>query len=162
MNECVFIIKIIKTKGYAYVSDHAIKLFSFRDCCSTTYLRNRSVEILATVALVQAIQEAQNPPATVPQEDIGKYIKILGEALQLSQPINSNSISKLAINKCFCTRRNHISISAAAIYLACQLEDEKNSGRDLVPLRKVHKYLLENWEDLLPSNYAPAEHSLPL
>ncbi|KAM1047904.1 hypothetical protein ACFX1X_027436 [Malus domestica] len=31
--------------------------------------------------------------ATVPQEDIGKYIKILGEALQLSQPINSNSIS---------------------------------------------------------------------
>lgn len=31
--------------------------------------------------------------ANVPQKEIGKYIKILGEALQLSQPINSNSIS---------------------------------------------------------------------
>lgn len=29
----------------------------------------------------------------MPQKEIGKYIKILGEALQLSQPINSNSIS---------------------------------------------------------------------
>ncbi|CAN1225160.1 Plant-specific TFIIB-related protein 1 [Linum perenne] len=48
-----------------------------------------------------AIREAQEPrtlqeisiAANVPQKEIGKYIKILGEALQLSQPINSNSIS---------------------------------------------------------------------
>lgn len=37
-------------------------------------------------------QEISNA-ANVPQKEIGKYIKILGEALQLSQPINSNSIS---------------------------------------------------------------------
>lgn len=177
-----------------YISEHAFKLF--RDCCSATCLRNRSVEALATAALVQAIREAQEPrtlqeisiAANVPQKEIGKYIKILGEALQLSQPINSNSISvhmprfctllqlnksaqelathigEVVINKCFCTRRNPISISAAAIYLACQLEDKRKTQAEIckvtglteVTLRKVYKELLENWDDLLPSNYTPA------
>ncbi|XP_061342336.1 plant-specific TFIIB-related protein 1 isoform X2 [Gastrolobium bilobum] len=176
------------------ISDHAFQLF--RDCCSATCLRNRSVEALATAALVQAIREAQEPrtlqeisiAANVPQKEIGKYIKILGEALQLSQPINSNSIAvhmprfctllqlnksaqelathigEVVINKCFCTRRNPISISAAAIYLACQLEDKRKTQAEIckvtglteVTLRKVYKELLENWDDLLPSNYTPA------
>lgn len=176
------------------ISDHAFQLF--RDCCSATCLRNRSVEALATAALVHAIREAQEPrtlqeisiAANVPQKEIGKYIKILGEALQLSQPINSNSISvhmprfctllqlnksaqelathigEVVINKCFCTRRNPISISAAAIYLACQLEDKRKTQAEIckvtglteVTLRKVYKELLENWDDLLPSNYTPA------
>ncbi|KAK6924338.1 Transcription factor TFIIB, cyclin-like domain [Dillenia turbinata] len=176
------------------ISDHAFQLF--RDCSSATCLRNRSVEALATAALVQAIREAQEPrtlqeisiAANVPQKEIGKYIKILGEALQLSQPINSNSISvhmprfctllqlnksaqelathigEVVMNKCFCTRRNPISISAAAIYLACQLEDKRKTQAEIckvtglteVTLRKVYKELLENWDDLLPSNYTPA------
>jgi transcription initiation factor TFIIB len=176
------------------ISDHAFQLF--RDCSSATCLRNRSVEALATAALVQAIREAQEPrtlqeisiAANLPQKEIGKYIKILGEALQLSQPINSNSISvhmprfctllqlnksaqelathigEVVINKCFCTRRNPISISAAAIYLACQLEDKRKTQAEIckitglteVTLRKVYKELLENWDDLLPSNYTPA------
>ncbi|KAL3630308.1 Plant-specific TFIIB-related protein 1 [Castilleja foliolosa] len=175
------------------ISDHAFQLF--RDCSSATCLRNRSVEALATAALVQAIREAQEPrtlqeisiAANLPQKEIGKYIKILGEALQLSQPINSNSISvhmprfctllqlnksaqelathigDVVINKCFCTRRNPISISAAAIYLACQLEDKRKTQAEIckvtglteVTLRKVYKELLENWDDLLPSNYNP-------
>ncbi|CAM8946825.1 unnamed protein product [Rhodiola kirilowii] len=173
------------------ISDHAFQLF--RDCCSATCLRNRSVEALATAALVQAIREAQEPRTL--QKEIGKYIKILGEALQLSQPINSNSISvhmprfctllqlnksaqvayadaihcvtlndigacysyrEVVINKCFCTRRNPISISAAAIYLACQLEDKRKTQAEIckitglteVTLRKVYKELLENWDDL--------------
>ncbi|KAJ4963739.1 hypothetical protein NE237_023678 [Protea cynaroides] len=176
------------------ISDHAFQLF--RDCSSATCLRNRSVEALATAALVQAIREAQEPrtlqeisiASNVPQKEIGKYIKILGEALQLSQPINSNSISvhmprfctllqlnksaqelathigEVVINKCFCTRRNPISISAAAIYLACQLEDKRKTQAEIckvtglteVTLRKVYKELLENWDDLLPPNYTPA------
>lgn len=41
------------------ISDHAFQLF--RDCCSATCLRNRSVEALATAALVQAIRVAQEP-----------------------------------------------------------------------------------------------------
>ncbi|RWR74273.1 plant-specific TFIIB-related protein 1-like protein [Cinnamomum micranthum f. kanehirae] len=176
------------------ISDHAFQLF--RDCSSATCLRNRSVEALATAALVQAIREAQEPrtlqeistAANLPQKEIGKYIKILGEALKLSQPINSNSISvhmprfctllqlnksaqslathigEVVINKCFCTRRNPISISAAAIYLACQLEDKRKTQAEIckvtglteVTLRKVYKELLENWDDLLPPNYTPA------
>lgn len=176
------------------ISDHAFQLF--RDCSSATCLRNRSVEALATAALVQAIREAQEPrtlqeisiAANLPQKEIGKYIKILGESLKLSQPINSNSISvhmprfctllqlnksaqrlathigEVVINKCFCTRRNPISISAAAIYLACQLEDKRKTQAEIckvtglteVTLRKVYKELLENWDDLLPPDYTPA------
>ncbi|PKU87089.1 plant-specific TFIIB-related protein 1 [Dendrobium catenatum] len=176
------------------VVDHAFQLF--RDCCSATCLRNRSIEALATAALVHAIREAQEPrtlqeismASNLPQKEIGKYIKILGEALKLSQPINSNSISvhmprfctllqlnksaqelaahigEVVINKCFCTRRNPISISAAAIYLACQLEDKRKTQAEIckvtglteVTLRKVYKELLENWDDLLPPNYTPA------
>jgi ABC-type phosphate transport system substrate-binding protein len=68
------------------------------------------------------------------------------------------------VNKCFCTRRNPISISAAAIYLACQLEDKRKTQAEIckvtglteVTLRKVYKELLENWDDLLPPNYTPA------
>ncbi|KAI8029850.1 Plant-specific TFIIB-related protein 1 [Camellia lanceoleosa] len=189
------IIDVSSILGLDYdISDHAFQLF--RDCLSATCLRNRSVEALATAALVQAIREAQEPrtlqeisiAANLPQKEIGKYIKILGEALQLSQPINSNSISvhmprfctllqlnksaqelathigEVVINKCFCTRRNPISISAAAIYLACQLEDKRKTQAEIckvtglteVTLRKVYKELLENWDDLLPSNYTPA------
>ncbi|KAH9609028.1 hypothetical protein KSS87_004036 [Heliosperma pusillum] len=161
------------------ISDHAFQLF--RDCSSATCLRNRSVEALATASLEISIA------ANLPQKEIGKYIKILGEALQLSQPINSNSIAvhmprfcnllqlnksaqelathigEVVMNKCFCTRRNPISISAAAIYLACQLEDRRKTQAEIckvtglteVTLRKVYKELLENWDDLLPSNYTP-------
>ncbi|CAA6657574.1 unnamed protein product [Spirodela intermedia] len=176
------------------ITDHAFQLF--RDCSSTTCLRNRNIEALATAALVQAIREAQEPrtlqeisaAANLPQKEIGKYIKVLGESLQLSQPINSNSIAvhmprfctllqlnksaqelaahigEVVINKCFCTRRNPISISAAAIYLACQLEDKRKTQAEIckvtglteVTLRKVYKELLENWDDLLPPNYTPA------
>ncbi|KAG1342153.1 plant-specific TFIIB-related protein 1 [Cocos nucifera] len=176
------------------ITDHAFQLF--RDCSSATCLRNRSVEALATAALVQAIREAQEPrtlqeistASNLLQKEIGKYIKILGEALNLSQPINSNSISvhmprfctllqlnksaqelaahigEVIVNKCFCTRRNPISISAAAIYLACQLEDKRKTQAEIckvmglteVTLRKVYKESLENWDDLLPPNYIPA------
>lgn len=73
-------------------------------------------------------------------------------------------IGEVVVNKCFCTRRNPISISAAAIYLACQLEDKRKTQAEIckvtglteVTLRKVYKELLENWDDLLPPNYTPA------
>jgi transcription initiation factor TFIIB len=41
------------------IADHAFELF--KDCSCATCLRNRSVEALATAALVQAIREAQEP-----------------------------------------------------------------------------------------------------
>ncbi|CAG7886153.1 unnamed protein product, partial [Brassica rapa] len=105
------------------------------------------------------------------QKEIGKYIKILGEALQLNQPNNSNSISvhmprfctllqlnksaqelathigEVVINKCFCTRRNPISISAAAIYLACQLEDKRNTQAEICKITSPHNHYLHNTFD---------------
>lgn len=73
-------------------------------------------------------------------------------------------IGEVVVNKCFCTRRNPISISAAAIYLACQLEDKRKTQAEIckvtglteVTLRKVYKELLENWDDLVPADYTPA------
>ncbi|KAI0493146.1 hypothetical protein KFK09_027422 [Dendrobium nobile] len=123
------------------VVDHAFQLF--RDCCSATCLRNRSIEALATAALVHAIREAQEPRTL---QELAAHI------------------GEVVINKCFCTRRNPISISAAAIYLACQLEDKRKTQAEIckvtglteVTLRKVYKELLENWDDLLPPNYTPA------
>lgn len=54
------IIDVASILGLDYdVCNHAFQLF--RDCCSATCLRNRSVEALATAALVQAIREAQEP-----------------------------------------------------------------------------------------------------
>lgn len=40
-------------------------------------------------------------------------------------------IGEVVLNKCFCTRRNPISISAAAIYLSCQLEDKKRTQTEI-------------------------------
>lgn len=54
------IIDVASILGLDYdIADHAFELF--RDCSSATCLRNRSVEALATAALVQAIREAQEP-----------------------------------------------------------------------------------------------------
>lgn len=52
----------------------------------------RVMDVVVNWRLVSVLQEI-SIAANVPQKEIGKYIKILGEALQLSQPINSNSIS---------------------------------------------------------------------
>ncbi|KAL3700488.1 hypothetical protein R1sor_018510 [Riccia sorocarpa] len=174
--------------------DHAVELF--RQCLQTTYLRNRNIEALATAAVVQAMREAGEPrtlqevaqAASIPQKEIGRHMKLLSDALKLSQPMNSNSISvhmprfcsilqlsqstqKLAthigevvLDKSFCTRRNPVSISAAAIYLACHLEDKRKTQTEIckatglteVTLRKVYKELMENLEDLLPPDYTPA------
>ncbi|RZS13640.1 hypothetical protein BHM03_00045249 [Ensete ventricosum] len=135
------------------IADHAFQLF--RDCSSTTCLRNRSIEALATAALVQAIREAQEP-RTLQYVQLHNFIKF-------SQELAAH-IGEVVVNKCFCTRRNPISISAAAIYLACQLEDKRKTQAEIckvtglteVTLRKVYKELLENWDDLLPPNYTPA------
>ncbi|MCO5564177.1 hypothetical protein L7F22_017834 [Adiantum nelumboides] len=175
------------------ISDHAVQLF--RDCSAAGCMRNRNVEALATAALVQASREAKeartlqeiSTSANVSQKEIHRYMKILTDALKLSQPVNSNSISvymprfcsildlekstqdlaahigDVVMNKSFCTRRNPISISAAAIYLSCQLEDKRRTQTEIckatalteVTLRKVYKELLENIDDLLPANYTP-------
>ncbi|CAA3021977.1 plant-specific TFIIB-related 1 [Olea europaea subsp. europaea] len=77
------------------------------------------------------------------------------------------------MNRCFCTRRNPISIFAATIYLVCQLEDKRKTqtkickviGLTEVTLREIYKELLENWDDLLPSNYnpvVPPEKAFPM
>ncbi|KAM0884293.1 hypothetical protein ACQ4PT_031092 [Festuca glaucescens] len=147
------------------IADHAFDLF--KECSTATCLRNRSVEALATAALVQAIREAQEPrtlqeistASNLPQKEIGKYIKILGESLKLRQPLNSNSIAVHMPRFC-----NLLQLNKSAQELAAhigetsetQAEICKVTGLTEVTLRKVYKELLENWDDLLPQNYTPA------
>ncbi|KAJ6929976.1 hypothetical protein NC652_013746 [Populus alba x Populus x berolinensis] len=70
------------------VSGHAFHLF--RDCCSATCLGNRTVEACCSSSNQrQKFKHEISIAGNAPQ----KEIKILGEALQLSQPINNNSIS---------------------------------------------------------------------
>ncbi|KAJ7565697.1 hypothetical protein O6H91_02G071700 [Diphasiastrum complanatum] len=141
-------------------SDHAIQLF--RDCSCTTYLRNRNIEALATAALVQASREAQEPrtlqeisaAANIPQKEIARHMKLLSDALKLSQPINSNSISVHMPRFCSLLQLNKTT----------QLEDKRKTQTEIckatglteVTLRKVYKELLENLDDLLPTDYTPA------
>lgn len=73
--------------------DNAFISFSFQDYLILSdifaCLIIRTWLLLFFSLFLQEISIAAN----LPQKEIGKYIKILGEALQLSQPINSNSIS---------------------------------------------------------------------
>lgn len=73
--------------------DNAFISFSFQDYLILSdifaCLIIRTWLLLLFSLFLQEISIAAN----LPQKEIGKYIKILGEALQLSQPINSNSIS---------------------------------------------------------------------
>lgn len=73
--------------------DNAFISFSFQDYLILSdifaCLIIRTWLLLFFPLFLQEISIAAN----LPQKEIGKYIKILGEALQLSQPINSNSIS---------------------------------------------------------------------
>ncbi|KAL9394037.1 hypothetical protein Peur_013322 [Populus x canadensis] len=102
------------------VSGHAFHLF--KDCCSATVLLVWEMEVSKFVAapvissrssstwikdgFLLQLQEFKHEEykcrwleeisiaGNAPQKEIGKcIIKILGEALQLSQPINNNSIS---------------------------------------------------------------------
>jgi transcription initiation factor TFIIIB Brf1 subunit/transcription initiation factor TFIIB len=60
-----------------------------------------------------------------------------------------------------CSRRNPMSIAAAAIYLACNLEDQKKTQTEIckvtglteVTLRKVYKELLVEHAKVIPSSY---------
>jgi len=60
-----------------------------------------------------------------------------------------------------CSRRNPMSIAAAAIYLACNLEDQKKTQTEIckvtglteVTLRKVYKELMSEHQKIIPANY---------
>lgn len=83
------IIDVASILGLEYdISDHAFQLF--RDCSSATCLRNRSVEALATAALVQAIREAQEP-RTLQVYQLLPESKPLSSATMLSKFIAFNS-----------------------------------------------------------------------
>ncbi|CAK9138786.1 unnamed protein product, partial [Ilex paraguariensis] len=78
------IIDVASILGLDYdISDHAFQLF--RDCSSATCLRNRSVEALATAALVQAIREAQEPRTLqLPKQSHALHHSSTGSTLQSS------------------------------------------------------------------------------
>eukprot|EP00960_Hanusia_phi_P026890 746522-Hanusia_phi.AAC.6 len=85
-----------------------------------------------------------------------RVLGMQGQAEQLAITIGENATTHNV-----CTRRNPISIAAAAIYLACNLEDQKKTQTEIckvtglteVTLRKVYKELLQEHDKLIPSTY---------
>uniref|UniRef100_A0A453IRA1 Transcription factor TFIIB cyclin-like domain-containing protein n=1 Tax=Aegilops tauschii subsp. strangulata TaxID=200361 RepID=A0A453IRA1_AEGTS len=81
------------------IADHAFDLF--KECSTATCLRNRSVEALATAALVQAIREAREPRTlqvcfccaralfiSVPNSPVRRFIGIYGCVSPSSQDLD--------------------------------------------------------------------------
>uniref|UniRef100_A0A7S3Y9E6 Cyclin-like domain-containing protein n=2 Tax=Lotharella globosa TaxID=91324 RepID=A0A7S3Y9E6_9EUKA len=72
-------------------------------------------------------------------------------------------IGNQAVKKHLCYRRNSSSLSAASVYLACQLQGMRTTqnsfcktvGLTEVTLRKVYKELKNHWATLVPENYTP-------
>uniref|UniRef100_M4D5E1 Cyclin-like domain-containing protein n=1 Tax=Brassica campestris TaxID=3711 RepID=M4D5E1_BRACM len=108
-------------------------------------------------AFVAAYEELTSDVPGVRDAAIGEIAKMsVARSISLDPTTPSRSmelathIGEVVINKCFCTRRNPISISAAAIYLACQLEDKRKTQAEIckitglteVTLRKLYKELL--------------------
>lgn len=127
--------------------------------------------------------------ANLDRSEVLRYLKVVNVALRKQRPQNNSSITthmptfckrldlpestrKLAIalaenamQNNVCSRRNQGSISAAAIYLACQLEEIRKTQAEIcrattvteVTLRKVHKELLSERDSIIPDWYVPVE-----
>eukprot|EP00736_Rhodelphis_marinus_P010312 Rmarinus@m.22164 len=134
----------------------------------------------------RSVQEIANT-TEIPPKEITKYLNVLNGALESSQmPITNslsvylprfcamlgisydvtelaNAIGENVSRQALCYRRNPVSISAAAIYLASQLEDKKKTQTEIckitglteVTLRKVYKELIRHIDDILPEGYEP-------
>eukprot|EP00177_Eucheuma_denticulatum_P002844 GFKZ01005095.1.p1 GENE.GFKZ01005095.1~~GFKZ01005095.1.p1 ORF type:complete len:713 (-),score=123.00 GFKZ01005095.1:445-2583(-) len=127
---------------------------------------------------VEEISNAANLDAT----EVRRSLKVVNGALQKQRPENSScitshmpafceqleladrtkrlaiGIAENALQKNICSRRNPVSISAAAIYLACQLDGVRKTQTEIcratslteVTLRKVYKELHREEEALVP------------
>ncbi|KAJ8907742.1 hypothetical protein NDN08_007848 [Rhodosorus marinus] len=125
--------------------------------------------------------------AGLTEKEVARYLKLVNTAMQRQRPETSASIAvhmpsfcrrlglpesvqlcavgiaEKVLKKNICSRRNPMSISAAAIYLACQLEDKKKTQQEIckvtrlteVTLRKVNKELARNINDIIPDGYQP-------
>jgi len=109
---------------------------------------------------LQMINNSLRPSPLPTSRPPGVHIPSLGEKLDLPQSTMelAQTITAQAHAKNLCSKRNPQSIAAAAIYMACQIEDRKKtqieiskaSGLTEVTLRKVHKELTTNLHDMIP------------
>lgn len=122
-------------------------------------------ESVAETVTLKAIAKA----ASLTEKEVERYLRLVNNAMQRQRPETSASIAvhmpsfcrklglsedvqtcalgiaDMVLERNMCQRRNPMSISAAAIYLACQLEDQKKTQLEIckvtglteVTLRKV-------------------------
>mmetsp|Transcript_14036 Transcript_14036/g.21256 ORF Transcript_14036/g.21256 Transcript_14036/m.21256 type:complete len:550 (+) Transcript_14036:89-1738(+) len=92
---------------------------------------------------------------------MSKYFKEL--KLEKNTQKLAAHIGNQAVKKHLCYRRNSSSLSAAAVYLAMQLQGTRTTqnsfckavGLTEVTLRKVYKELKTHWKKLVPDSYKP-------
>ncbi|KAJ1632292.1 hypothetical protein T492DRAFT_1143530 [Pavlovales sp. CCMP2436] len=186
----------------ADVVEHAIHLF--RMCATSTSVRHRSIDPLATASMVAACRALKKPRSLqdacvatgTSERDAARYLKLVCAALDADAVGGDGSMDKdtialhmarvmpkfcqllqlppsvehiathmaeVIVERNYCNRRNPMSISAAAIYLACQLEDSRKTQTEIchvtglteVTLRKVYKEVLRELPTILPPGYQP-------
>eukprot|EP00466_Bigelowiella_natans_P014708 jgi/Bigna1/67459/fgenesh1_pg.3_\ len=104
-----------------------------------------------------------NEPVVVEalRKSMSKYFKDL--SLEKDTATLAAHIGNQAVKRHLCYRRNSSSLSAASVYLACQLQGMRTTqnsfckivGLTEVTLRKVYKELKNHWPQLVPDNYKP-------
>eukprot|EP00471_Norrisiella_sphaerica_P010300 CAMPEP_0184502792 /NCGR_PEP_ID=MMETSP0113_2-20130426/51246_1 /TAXON_ID=91329 /ORGANISM="Norrisiella sphaerica, Strain BC52" /LENGTH=567 /DNA_ID=CAMNT_0026892125 /DNA_START=28 /DNA_END=1731 /DNA_ORIENTATION=+ len=119
------------------------------------------VEIQKHIGMIRNV--LNNEPVVVEalRKSMSKYFKDL--SLDKDTATLAAHIGNQAVKRHLCYRRNSSSLSAASVYLACQLQGMRTTQSSFckivelteVTLRKVYKELKTHWQDLVPENYKP-------
>lgn len=131
-------------------------------------------EIRKHVGMISNV--VNNEPVVVEalRKSMSKYFKDL--SLEKETASLAAHIGNQAVKRHLCYRRNSSSLSAASVYLACQLQGMRTTqnsfcktvGLTEVTLRKVYKELKNHWQSLVPEDYKPfkvpngLKHNMPL
>lgn len=137
--------------------------------------------------------EEVSTAANLDTSEVRRYLKVVNVALRKHRPENSSSITahmptffkrlelpertqrlaiaiaEKALQNNICSRRNPLSVSAAAIYFACQLDGVRKTQTEIrqattlteVTLRKVYKELHQEHTSLLPDWYKADADRIP-
>eukprot|EP00954_Amorphochlora_amoebiformis_P029729 1393578-Amorphochlora_amoeboformis.AAC.2 len=134
---------------------------SFKNSINDKEIRKHVHMISNVVNNEPVVVEVIRYPEAALRISMSKYFKELG--LSKDTQVLAAHIGNQAVKKHLCYRRNSSSLSAASVYLACQLQGMRTTqnsfcktvGLTEVTLRKVYKELKTHWQSLVPEDYKP-------
>lgn len=119
-----------------------------------------TAEVMRNLKVIEASLRRQRPEGGT---SVSSQVSQFGAALLLPSRVTrlALSVSERALRRNISARRNPASVAAAAIYLACQLDNVKRTQTEIcrvsrlteVTLRKVYKELRREKQALIPDWY---------